>query len=182
MEWKGSYRCRLVPLLRKGSTSESRYHEMSARLRELMPRATDFVFLRRRGGLLKNSQVGVGVLHRSKRKSVVHDEVAKRVNFGGLAEEQQAGGVELGDNGRAVDVVARRRAGLGRRSAPRSGPPVEGISTGGRRSRGARICRRAAAPELRRRKVTCDIDPQRHEFERRVLRGEGVEPLVPPVK
>ena len=81
MEWKGSYRCRLIPLLRKGSTSESRCHEMSARLRELMPRATDLVFLRRRGGFSRISQVDVGVLHRSKRKSVVHDEAAKRDGF-----------------------------------------------------------------------------------------------------
>jgi len=32
---------------------------------------------------------------------------------------------------------------------------------------------------LRRRNDPCGIDRQRHEFERRVLLGEGVEPFVP---
>jgi hypothetical protein len=36
------------------------------------------------------------------RGSVVHDEAGERVDFGGLAEEQQGGGIELGDDRRAV--------------------------------------------------------------------------------
>ena len=36
----------------------------------------------------------------------MHDEAAKRIYFGSLTEEQQGGGVELGDSRRAVDVVA----------------------------------------------------------------------------
>src|SRR5947208_2445177 len=63
---------------------------MSARLRELMPRATDLAFLRRRGGLLKDPKSALAVLHRSKRKSVVHDEAAKRVDFGGLGPGRRA--------------------------------------------------------------------------------------------
>jgi len=35
------------------------------------------------------------------------------------------------------------------------------------------------APALRRRKDPCGIDPQRHEFDRRVLLGEDEEPFVP---
>jgi hypothetical protein len=92
MEWKGSYRCRLIPLLRKGSTSESRCHEMSARLRELMPRATDLVFLRRRGGLLEDFP------SRRWRLAPIEAEIGRArrglpsgMDFGGLAEEQGGG-------------------------------------------------------------------------------------------
>ena len=36
----------------------------------------------------------------------MHEEAPQRIYFGALAEEQQCGGVEQGDNGRAVNVVA----------------------------------------------------------------------------
>jgi hypothetical protein len=86
------------------------------------------------------------------------------MDFGGLAEEQGSG-AELGDNRRAVDVVARRRAGHGRRSAPRSGPRRKNIDWWPR-PRGARIAAGRQLRQLRRRKGPCGIAPQRHEFDR----------------
>ena len=34
----------------------------------------------------------------------MHEEAAQRMDFGGLADEQQCRGVDQGDNGRAVDA------------------------------------------------------------------------------
>jgi hypothetical protein len=98
-------------------------------------------------------------LDRWKRRSVVHEEAAERIDFGCMTQ-----------NSRVVASSRVIMTGHGRRSAPRSGPPqVDRLAAG---DRGAGICRRVAGPTVVAAERPCGINPERDEFDRRALRGE----------
>jgi hypothetical protein len=83
----------------------------------------------------------------------VDDEATERVDFGGLAGEQQGGGVELGGDRRAVDVVASAQPGaiVDRRVDPALGERYRLAAD----ARGAGIAALRQLRQLRQRKDAC---------------------------
>ena len=79
-----------------------------------------------------------------------------------------------------ADVVAGAEPGavVDRRLDPALGARYRLVTD----NRGAGIAAGRQLRQLRRRKDACGIDPDSDELDRRILLGEGVEPLVPPVK
>src|SRR5262245_15367700 len=127
-----------------------------------------------------DSRVRLSGLRRRGSFLFADDEIAEAVDQGHLTLENERGGVELGDDGRALDAGAGAQSGAGvdaclRRSAFEEKPvraTARVVERGGRRP----------FRELRCWKDAHGVDPKGDELDRGVLLREGIKAFVQAVE